>query len=185
MPVIAAAMTLCTGFVYLTDKGLFSVDGFFFITEVLLAGGAAYFYKIALSPGLLELDESKELRQTVSMLILVMGILVALSAVALPSGISLGRLAATLAVLIAAARGGIGMGSATGVSAGLAMDLAGGGTPFYSVAYAFAGLITGVVGRQGKLASTGAFVLAGALTVVWTMEEKLRIRYYTRVRLLQ
>lgn len=175
MPLIAGAMTLCTGFVYLSDGGFFTPETVFFATEVLLAGGCAYFYKIAISPGSLEMEESRELRQTVSMLILIMGILVALATVTLPAGISLGRLAATLAVLVAAARGGIGMGSATGISAGLAMDLAGGGTPFYSVAYAFSGLITGVVSRQGKAFASIAFVLAGALTMVWAMEESLRL----------
>lgn len=174
MPLIAAAMTLCTGFVYLSEGGFFTPETVFFATEVLLAGSAAYFYKIALSPGRLEVEENRELRQTVSMLILIMGVLVALASVILPAGISLGRLAATLAVLVAAARGGIGMGSAAGISAGLAMDLAGGGLPFFSVAYAFAGLITGVVGRQGKLPAAAVFVLAGALTMVWAMEEGLR-----------
>ena len=80
MPSMAALMDAVTGFVYLSDRGWTPENLIFFSTEVLLAGAAAYFYRIALSPWRSERGEaSLSLRQSVSLLILAGTVLLTLS----------------------------------------------------------------------------------------------------------
>ena len=55
------------------------------------------------------------------------------------------------------------------------MDLAAGGAPFYSMAYAFAGVMAGVFHRQGRLAAAVTYVLSNALAVLWTWNSGARV----------
>lgn len=176
MPVMAAGMDAVTGVVYLSDRGWTPENLICFGTEVLLAGAAVYFYRIAFSPWTEKgEDEGLTLRQTVSLLILGGTLLVTLSKITLLGDISLGRLAAALAVMVIAYKGGIGAGACAGVAAGLGMDLAAGGMPFYSMAYAFAGVMAGVFSRQGKLFCALAYVLSNAVAVLWTWNTGVHI----------
>ena len=177
MPLAAAAMCACTGFVYLSDQGWRVSDVIFFLTEILLAGGGAYFFRIAFSPWLEQREEGNELtlRQTVSLLILGGALLITLSQITLFGEISLGRLLAALTVMITAYRGGMELGAAVGIASGMAMDLSAGGAPYYSMAFAFAGLMTGIFWKQGKLFAALAYVLADAVAVLWTWESGARI----------
>ena len=119
------------------DRGWTPGNLIFFATEVLLAGASAYFYRIAFSPwtGKRE-EEGLTPRQSVSLLILGGTVLITLSKLTLFGDISLGRAAAAVAVMAVAYKAGMGPGAAVGVAAGVGMDLAAGGTPFYSMAYA-------------------------------------------------
>jgi stage II sporulation protein E len=177
MPLSAAIMCACTGFVYLSDQGWRSADVIFFLTEVLLAGGGAYFFRIAFSPWLEGREEGGELtlRQTVSLLVLGGALLITLSQITLFGEISLGRLLAALAVMLTAYRGGMELGAAVGIAAGMAMDLSAGGSPYYSMTFAFSGLMTGIFWKQGKLFAALAYVLADGVAVLWTWESGARI----------
>ncbi|MEG1858266.1 MAG: stage II sporulation protein E, partial [Pseudoflavonifractor sp.] len=173
MPLMTAALDGITGFVYLSRQGWRTADIVFFLTELILAGAAVYFYRIALSPW----QEKREgghltTKQVVSLLILFGTVLMTLSKLTVPGGLSLGHLAAALVVVIGGYQCGGGVGAALGVTTGLAMDLASGGAPFYSMAFAFTGLMTGVFRRQGKLFSATTYVLAGAMVILLTWGEE-------------
>ena len=176
MPAAAACMNAITGFVYLSDRGWTPSGLIFFGTEVLLAGASAYFYRIAFSPWTEKREEEGlTARQTVSLLILVGTLLITLSKITIFGDISVGRAAAAVAVMVVAYKAGMGPGAAVGVAAGVGMDLAAGGAPFYSMAYAFAGVMAGVFHRQGRLAAAVTYVLSNALAVLWTWNSGARV----------
>ena len=169
MPVTAAILNGCTGFVYLSGVGWDAPVVIFFLTELLLTAAGVYFYRIAFSPwtGPRE-DGGLTTRQLVSLLILGGTVLVSLSQLTILGGdVSVGRILAALGVMVLASPGGLGVGAAAGVAAGLAMDLAAGGPGFGTVAFSFAGLMTGVFRGQSKVSCAVAYVLANAVTVLW------------------
>ncbi|MCI8478812.1 MAG: SpoIIE family protein phosphatase [Oscillospiraceae bacterium] len=176
MPLAAAAMDGITGVVYLSDRGWTVENLIFFGTEVLLAGAAVYFYRIAFTPWTQKREEEGlTLQQTVSLFILGGTLLITLTKITVLGDISLGRLAAALAVMTIAYKGGMGPGAAAGVAAGIGMDLAAGGIPFYTMAYAFSGVMAGIFYRQGRLAAALAYVLANAVSVLWTWNTGLHL----------
>ena len=176
MPLAAAAMDGITGFVYLSDQGWTRENLVFFGTELLLCGASVYFYRIAFTPWTEKREEEGLTpRQTVSLLLLAGTLMLTLANLTLPGQLSVGRLTAALAVMVTASQGGIGVGATVGVAAGLAMDLAAGGMPFYSMAYALSGVMAGAFHRQGRLAAALAYVLTNGLTVLWTWESGLHI----------
>ena len=133
--------------------------------ETSLAFGGAYFFQQALS-GARRSTETEELRHSVSLMILAACLLMTLSRLELPGGISVGRLLALLLVMATAMKGGMLTGAAVGTVLGLAVDIAHVGAPFYTMAYAFCGLLSGVFGRHGRFLFVLAFLLADALAVV-------------------
>ena len=176
MPVVAAALDGLTGFIYLSDRGWTPEHLICFGTEVLLAGAGVYFYRIAFSPWKQKREEEQlTLRQTVSLLLLGGTLLIALTKISILGDISVGRLSAALAVMAVACKGGMGPGACAGVAAGLGMDLAAGGSPFYTMAYAFSGVMAGIFHRQGRLVTALAYVLANAVSVLWTWSTQLHI----------
>lgn len=176
MPLAAAGMDGITGFVYLSDRGWSPEGLIFFGTELLLCGASAYFYRIAFTPWTEKREEEGLTpRQTVSLLILAGTLLLTLSKITLLGDLSVGRCAAAAAVVATAYKGGIGVGATVGVACGLGMDLAAGGMPFYSMAFALSGVMCGVFHRQGRLAAALAYVLSNALAVLWTWSEGLHL----------
>lgn len=173
MPVVTAAMTGCTGFVYLSQAGWRASDVIFFSTELLLAGAAVYFYHIVFGGWKKEAAE-RDLRRTVSLMILGITAIVSLSQLTLIGDISIGRILAALAVLLCAIEGGLGAGAAVGVAAGIAMDMAAGTGAFYSMIYGFSGLLAGIFRSRGKLVTAITFVIADAMAVLWTWNGALR-----------
>ena len=172
MPLASAAMDGVTGFVYLSDRGWAPESLIFFGTELLLCAASAYFYRVAFSPWKQKGEQaSLSLPQAASLLVLAGTLLITLSQITLLGDLSVGRFAAAVGVMAAASTAGMGPGAALGVAAGVGMDLAAGGTPFYSMAYALAGVMAGVFRRQGRLACALAYVLSNALCVLWTWEQ--------------
>ena len=169
MPVVAAVMDAVTGVVYLSERGWFVEDLIYFSTELLLAGACVWFYRVALSPWTEKREhEGLSVRQMVCLLLLGGTLLITLAKIDLYGGISLGRLCGALAVMCLAWKGGIGVGAAVWVATGLAMDLSAAANPFYSMAYAFSGLMTGIFSRQGKLFAALTYVLSNAVAFLWT-----------------
>ena len=176
MPAAAAVMDGITGFVYLSERGWTPANLIFFGTELLLCGACAYFYRIAFTPWTQKREEEDlTARQIVSLLILMGTVLITLSQVTVFGDLSVGRMAAALAVMTAAFKGGISVGATIGVGCGVGMDLAAGGLPFYSMAYALSGVLAGTFRRQGRLVCALAYVLSNAAAVLWTWESGLRI----------
>jgi stage II sporulation protein E len=171
LPTVAAALGGVTGFVYAADKLTGVAAWVFFSTHLLLVAASAYFYRLALSVWERRGEDAERTRrQTVSLLLLGCTLLIALAGVRLPGALSLGCVAGALLSMLCAWKGGAGVGAATGVCTGLAMDLALGQAPRYTMAYAFAGLLTGVFWKQGKLTAALAYVLANGAIVLWTWE---------------
>ncbi len=176
MPLCASLLDGLTGFVYLSKRGWFTADSVFFLTELLLVGAAVYFYRTALSPWSSKRETAGlTMKQLISLLILGGTVLITLSKITVLGGLSLGRFVAALCVMVAGYRYGVGTGAAVGVSAGLAMDIAAGGAPFYSMAFGFSGLMTGVFRKQGKLFGAITYVLSNAVAVLWTWNDGLQI----------
>lgn len=177
MPFIAAGMDAVTGFVYLGDRRWTSAQAVFFLTEILLAGAGTYFYRLAFSPWRSRREEVPlDTRQTVSLLVLLVSVLISMGNLTFFGGLSLGRILSVGLVLAIAHGGGLGYGAAAGVALGLGMDLAAGETaPFYAMAYGFAGLLTGAGWKQGRLFGAVTYAVANAAVVLWTWDLTPRI----------
>ena len=172
MPSASAAVMALTGFLgsfRLVETAVPMPAQVFLETALAFAG--SFFFREALSGGL-RATEAAELRHSVSRMILTACVLIALSRLVLFHTVSLGRVAALLLVMSSAMKAGMLTGSAVGTVLGLAMDVTTLGAPFYTMAYAFSGLLSGVFGRHGKLMFLLAFLLSGALAVVcaWNTE---------------
>ena len=175
MPCAAALVTALSGFLASFSLSAGSVPlaaSLFF--DASAAFGASYFFRAALL-GPTPLTEAGELKRAVSVMILLSCLLMAAARLELFGTVSLGRFLALLLVMASAMKGGVLTGAAVGTVLGLAMDLAAGGAPFYTMAYAFSGLLSGVFGRHGRLWFTLSFVLASALAVVgaWSVGPRL------------
>ncbi|WP_295632312.1 SpoIIE family protein phosphatase [uncultured Intestinimonas sp.] len=173
MPVVSALLSGATGFVYLGEEGWEVSTVIFFLTELLLTGAGVYFYRLAFSPWTSRREDGALTpRQLTSLLILGGTVLISLAQLTvLGDTISAGRVLAALAVMVCASQGGLGMGAAVGVAAGLCMDLAQGGPGyFFTVAYGCAGLVTGVLQGQSKTVCAVAYDLTNAVVVLWAWE---------------
>lgn len=170
MPVVGAVMDAITGAVYLGNGRWTGAGVVFFLTEILLVGASAWFYRLAFSPWK-EKEEWLDTRQGVSVLYLMGTVLVALSGLTFFGGLSLGRVLSAVVVMTAAHTGGMGWGAAAGVTLGLGMDLAAGeGNGLYAMAYGFAGLLTGAGWKQGRLFGAVSYVVANATVVLWSWD---------------
>ncbi len=166
MPTAAALVMGLTGFLgsFAMEDGAVPVMAELFL-ELTLAFGGTYFFRDALD-GALRSSETAELKHSVSLLVLASCALMALSRVVFFGVVSLGRFCALLLVMTSAMKGGMLTGAAVGTVLGLAMDVSAEGPLFYTMAYSFSGLLSGVFGRHGRLVYVLSFILAGALAVV-------------------
>ena len=170
MPAAAALVMGLTGFLggFALERDAVSAAAELFL-ELTLAFGGAYFFRDALD-STLRTTETAELKHAVSLMVMAACALMALSRVTLFETVSIGRFLALLVVMTSAMKGGMLTGAAVGTVLGLAMDVAGEGPLFYTMAYAFAGLLSGVFGRHGRVLYVLSFVLAGAIAAVCAWE---------------
>ncbi|MDR2530748.1 MAG: SpoIIE family protein phosphatase [Oscillospiraceae bacterium] len=184
-PVAAAVMTACTGFVYAAKSEWALSATAYYICEVMLAAGCAYFYRKALEPYLENTStESNRKRRynsaehaaqyRVSALILIATLMVPLSRLRVMGVIAPGGIAAVIAVMAAAYKGGMAWGCATGVVFGIAVDAANGGSPFFTASYALAGLVAGVFRKQSRLSFLTVYTLANAVSAMWNWSSPMR-----------
>ncbi len=144
------------------------------LLETVFSFGGCRFFREAMSDKA-RTTESEELRYTGSVLITAAVLLMTLSQIMIFDAISLGRLAALLIVMTCTLRCGIMTGCTMGTAFGIAMDLAVGGMPFYTMAYAFAGLLSGMFNRHGRLLFLLAFITANAAAVAcaWSFQSEV------------
>ena len=166
MPSTAALIMGLTGFLgsFSFESGAVPVMAELFL-ELTLAFGGTYFFRDALD-GSLRTSETAELKHSVSLMVLASCMLMVLSRITLFGVVSLGRFLALLLVMTSAMKGGMLTGAAVGTVLGLAMDVSCEGPLFYTMAYSFSGLLSGVFGRHGRVVYVLSFVLAGALATV-------------------
>lgn len=174
MPAAVSLITALTSFLN-TFESLSSFPSLVSVfTEVTLAGASTYFFKTALTPHKTG-SEAVERRQAISVLILFSCLLMSVSAVEIMSIVSIGRFLALMIILTAAYKGGLLPGCAAGCALGLAMDMAAGGEIFFSMAFAFSGLISGVFNKHGRLLFLISYILANTVAVLWTWGGLLRL----------
>lgn len=173
-PAVAAAVTLLTGalsgFSELSDLSVLAV----IFLETALSFAACGFFREAMSSAE-PLTEKAEIIRSSSILISIAVFAMALSGLKVFGAVSVGRFAAILFIMTAALRNGTVTGCFVGTVFGIAMDLSAGGAPFYSMAYAFAGLVSGLVSRNGRLLFVISFVLSNAVCVACTWTEPYNI----------
>ena len=171
MPCAAALVTAATallGTYGLTAGGMPLLARFG--VESALAFGGTYFFREAFSRETPK-SESAEQRRGTALLILLAGLLMALSRLSVFGNLSLGRAAALLALMCCAMKGGIMTGAAVGTVLGLAMDLTVIGGAYYTPVYALTGLLAGAFGAYGRFLFTLSFVIAQGLAVVGLWRE--------------
>ena len=151
MPAIAMLLCALTGIVTRGGQGWHGEDMVYFVTEVLFTGVAAYGYRVVFTQWPETLDGLHALspRQTIGLLLLGSTLLMSLARVEILATFSLGRLVAAVGILWAARRGVTG-GGLLGACAGVALDLASGEQPYYSLVFTLAG----PAGRDGRPWST-------------------------------
>lgn len=144
------------------------------LVETVFSFGGCWFFREALSDRE-RTTEAEELRYTGSVLITAAVLLMAVSQIEIFGAISLGRLLALLIVMTCTLRCGIMTGCTIGTAFGIAMDLTAGGMPFYTMAYAFAGLLSGMFNRHGRLLFLLAFIAADAAAVAcaWSFQTEI------------
>lgn len=170
MPFVGGIMTACTGFVYAADAGWSISATAFYIMETVLAGGSAYFYAIALS----QKEQEEGYRRRVSLLVFLSTLLISVSGLRLFGFISIGRVFAAAAVMIAGFKGGITWGSVAGIAFGISMDAASASPPFFTAAYSLAGLISGVFSGGGRLVFAVTYILSNAIAALWGWDSVFR-----------
>lgn len=175
LPLTAAGMDALTGFVYLSGTAWRVSQAVYFATEVLLAGVSAWLYRQALSAWRTREDAPRTALQKGGAAYLLGTLLIALAGVTFLRDLSAGRVLGALLVMALAYAGGPGLGAASGVAAGVCLDLAAGGSPFYTMAYGFSGLLTGAGWKQGRLFAVLSYIVSNAAAVLWTWDGNPKI----------
>lgn len=171
-PTAAGAAALLTGILSsFTTVFIEAPTAAVILIETVFSFGGCWFFREALSDTE-RTTESEELRYAGSVLITSAVLLMALSQIVLLETISLGRCTALLMVMTFTLRCGIMTGCTVGTAFGIAMDLTAGGLPFYTMAYAFGGLLAGVFNRHGRILFLLAFISANAAAVAcaWAVQ---------------
>lgn len=174
MPLITSGVATVTGLLASFDGPGNMPAVVLLLTEVALAGASACFFSVALS----EAERPSELLETryeVCLVIFISCLLMALSRLVIADAMSVGRVLAVLLVMTASLKGGAVFGAAAGAAFGFAMDAAGGQTPFFTMAYAFSGMLSGVAGRHGRLLYVLSFMAANLAAVLWSWSAAVRI----------
>ena len=165
MPAAAGLIMALTAFLgSFSISGASTPDAARLLLETVLAFSGAYFFRNALTKDR-EISESGDLRRSVSVTVLLACLLSALTPLKLFGELSAGRTLALVVLMCSAIKGGMLTGAAAGTVLGLAMDLSSGGSSFYTMAFAFSGMLSGVFSRRGRLVFTLSFILSGALAV--------------------
>lgn len=170
MPTTAGLVMAATGYLGSVSlvRATVPLYGELFL-ETALAFGGAYFFREALSDPLCT-TETAEVKHSVSEMIMMSCALMSFARITVLDGASIGRMVSLILVMTSAMKGGMLTGAAVGTMLGLAMDAASVAAPFYTMAYAFAGLLSGVFGKHGRVIFVLSFILAVALSVVCAWE---------------
>lgn len=175
MPACAAAIMAATGLLGGLSSGAEPAKLIVpALAEAVLSAGAVCFFREALSTAE-RTTEAAVKRHDAAVIVFAACALMALSRLNIMGVISVGRVHSLLLVMTCALKGGSLAGAGAGTAFGLAMDAASGLAPVYTMVYAFAGLISGMFSRFGRLSYVVSFILADALAVLcaWSWTERL------------
>jgi len=166
LPTVAGLVMAVTGFMgtFVTEAAGTPVIAELSV-ETVLAFSGCYFFREAFHGGVPD-TETGELRHGAAVLLTVACALSALSGVTVFGEVSIGRFLAVTLLMACAMKGGVLTGAAVGTALGAAMDIAGGGAPFFTMAYALSGMLSGVFSKHGRFVFALSFVLADAVAAV-------------------
>lgn len=167
-PALAAVLSGMTGIAVVLAGGGLPYDFIIFLTETLLCGfGAVFlgqaFRYLSRPSSLWGLSQRELISVTISICIM----LLSLERIQF-SGISIGRIAAIIAILCAARFGGETGGAIMGIAAGIVMSLGNSSMAIVLAGYGFGGLIAGIFSQFGRVWCVAAFILADAVAVITT-----------------
>lgn len=161
-PLAALALALCGGLTLWPAQNI-TYSLILLLCECLLAGGGCLFFSraaLVLDPK----DRRPIRRHDLSAVIISFGILVVSLCSFTMFSLSLGRIVAAVAVLIAADRWGESGGAAAGVTAGAAICLSDYSLAFLMGSFGFGGLMAGVFAGVGRFPSAAAMLLCNAFS---------------------
>lgn len=170
IPAVTAVIGGFTGIVFLISDGFSAESALFYITDTLLMSGLAFFYQLAFAPGMGE----RRFKRSISLLLLSSTLIISLSGLTFMDVLHPARICAGIFLLYSAWQGGMGSGCASGLVLGLALDL-NLGYPFFSMSLGFAGLLSGIFRRMGKLTMVIVYVLGSGIAALWAGTETLRV----------
>lgn len=176
-PVYAASVaflaTAVSGAIVTATELLPSYSWLLAAAESLLAGGFAYFTRIALSvtARMPQRHMALDTREQIATVMVTAVVLMAASTLEF-SGISPGNIAAIVLILMFACSGREQGGSVAGTVVGATMALSAGGSAAVAAAYAFGGLLAGMLSRFGRAACAGAFLTINVMMTA-TLSEAL------------
>lgn len=157
-PALAAALVFLTGVAPFLYRSPLIYDLVLWSTQVVMAGASAAF----LERGMDLLERGGRCRDRLddtALALLAALALLGLDAAAV-GGVSLGRIAASVAVLFAAHSGGERAATLTGVICGFVIGFSTGNFTLYVTAYGLGGLLAGIFSSFGRVGSAMAYTLA-------------------------
>lgn len=136
-----------------------------FLAEAMVSGGSAYFLKRALSIRINRKAVASMSSQDMISVLFSFGILLLSLQWLNVGGISIGRMAASFAIIAAARYGREAAGSVTGISAGATLSIAD-GMSYLAGGYSLGGLLAGVFGIFGRVPAALSFVFANVIAAL-------------------
>lgn len=174
-PAVAFIPLLATGLVVSFATDFYMTDMIGYLTESLLSATGAYFFTrtISLSAGSRGVTS---LSQQELACLAMTGCIVLLSFGRLSvADLSIGRILAVLLILICSRYGGVSGGCITGVATGIVFGISMPEYGFLSAAYAFGGLLAGLMASVGKVAVGISFLLASIIVLLQTTQTDLAL----------
>jgi len=138
------------------------------MAELFLVCGATYFFSRAL--GCLDRGLNSWGRSDLSCIAIALAVtLMGISSIQI-AGFSLGRILAVVAVLLCARYLREAGGAIAGVTAGVALGLAGGDYSFLLITSGLGGLVAGVFGGMGRVATAASYIFINTIVALFTLE---------------
>lgn len=172
-PILAFAATISTGlainFSNISDMSEFAM----YITEAILSAGVAYFFHETIN---IFSNRKMTVKQSELIYACMTTFIVILSLISVHIGpISFGKIISILVILFCSKYLGITGGSISGISAGVIFGLATRNPSYVMGAYAFGGLISGLVSSFGKTVCSIAFLLSTIIISMQTADPSIII----------
>ena len=157
-PIVTFTALLLTGGTMVFLTGSLGHRAVLYLAESFLGAGVSYFLRRAST--LLDHPAAPLDSGDTAALAVTVGVLVLSFSEVTVAGVSLGRIAMTLLVLLCARLGGVSGGAVSGVTAGALQGLSTAGLSHLSGAYGLGGLMAGVFAPLGKVATAVSFILS-------------------------
>ena len=165
-PIISFSTIIATGLaINISDISDLN-EAAMYITEALLAAGAAYFFRESIN---IFLKKGTKIKQSELVCLCMTVFIVILSLLSVRIGnISIGKVLASLVIIFCSRNLGVAGGSISGITAGVIFGLAFKEPTHIMGAYAFGGLISGLMSPFGKISCCLSFLAANMIISVQT-----------------